>query len=129
MKNIYIAEEEDYSSLTKNIIITKPFNLGTRQIKKVEKLIIGMTVEEIDQVDRLPLSTYIYIFGSNDLVTYHKYKTITYDSSKKMQDIFIRRFFNSFKYGILVLMTNQKHTNISGALFEFNEVRNKIGIR
>lgn len=128
-KYLYSAEEEDYSSLTKNIIITKPFNLGTRQIKKVEKLIIGMTVEEIDQSDRLPLSTYIYIFGSNDLVTYHKYKTITYDSSKKMQDIFIRRFFNSFKYGILVLMTNQKYTNISGALFEFNEVRNKIGIR
>ena len=63
------------------------------------------------------------------MISYIPYKEMSIASEKDLQDVFMTRFFKSFKYAILIIATKQSECLLSGGVFEFEEKENKMGIR
>ncbi len=114
----------------RSIFISKPFNLGTRQLKKVQRFILSMSVDAVSgENTRVIPNCDIWVLGSNDMISYTPYKEMSIASEKDLQDVFMTRFFKSFKYAILIIATKQSECLLSGGVFEFEEKENKMGIR
>lgn len=122
----YDVSKENDTIDKRSLIITKPFNLGSRQYKKVLRLILSMTIEKA--ISSRP-NTEVWIYGTNDMLNYIPYKHVQVRSSTPMQDIFISRFFKSFNYAILVIATKQNDCYISGGQFEYDVTMGRSGIR
>lgn len=114
----------------RSIFISKPFNLGTRQLKKVQRFILSMSVNAVSSENtRVIPNCDIWVLCSNDMINYTTYKEISIASEKDLQDVFMTRFFKSFKYAILIIATKQSECLLTGGVFEFEEKENKMGIR
>lgn len=126
--NFYSPSNESTNINNRSIIITKPFNLGTRQYKKVIKFILSMTINTVSGINAKP-NVELWLFGTNDMINYIPYKNISITSPKYLQDIFLSRFFKSFNYAIFVIATKQNDCCISGGQFEFDITMGRGGIR
>lgn len=125
---LYGVDRESNDILKRALIVTKPFNLGTRQYKKISRFILSMTIEKVS-FRNAPANAEVWVFGTNNMVDYVPYKNMAVAYEKDIQDIHISRFFKSFNYAVLVIATKQSECDISGASFEYDIVRGKTGQR
>ena len=119
---LYELKEDEQSNFDTIAILTKPFNLDTRQYKKIKRLIVGASVKKTRQVS-------FVLLGSDDCLNFHIVKQQVISPNEDLSEIYLSRALRSFKYGVIGIMSNRiSDTDISGVAFEFDIVRAKDGI-
>ena len=119
---LYELNEDEQSNFDTIAILTKPFNLDTRQYKKIKRLIVGASVKKTRQVS-------FVLLGSDDCLNFHIVKQQVISPNEDLSEIYLSRALKSFKYGVIGIMSNRiSDTYISGVAFEFDIVRAKDGI-
>ena len=119
---LYELKEDEQSNFDTIAILTKPFNLDTRQYKKIKRLIVGASVKKTKQVS-------FVLLGSDDCLNFHIVKQQVISPNEDLSEIYLSRALRSFKYGVIGIMSNRiSDTYISGVAFEFDIVRAKDGI-
>ena len=119
---LYELKEDEQSNFDTIAILTKPFNLDTRQYKKIKRLIVGASVKKTRQVS-------FVLLGSDDCLNFHIVKQQVISPNEDLSEIYLSRALRSFKYGVIGIMSNRiSDTYISGVAFEFDIVRAKDGI-
>ena len=119
---LYELKEDEQSNFDTIAILTKPFNLDTRQYKKIKRLIVGASVKKTRQVS-------FVLLGSDDCLNFHIVKQQVISPNEDLSEIYLSRALKSFKYGVIGIMSNRiSDTYISGVAFEFDIVRAKDGI-
>ena len=119
---LYELKEDEQSNFDTIAILTKPFNLDTRQYKKIKRLIVGASVKKTRQV-------VFVLLGSDDCLNFHIVKQQVISPNEDLSEIYLSRALRSFKYGVIGIMSNRiSDTYISGVAFEFDIVRAKDGI-
>lgn len=119
---LYELNEDEQSNFDTIAILTKPFNLDTRQFKKIKRLIVGASVKKTRQLS-------FVLLGSDDCLNFHIVKQQVISPNEDLSEIYLSRALRSFKYGVIGIMSNRiSDTYISGVAFEFDIVRAKDGI-
>lgn len=124
---LYSTDED--TEEVRSLVITKPISLESRQLKKIERLILGI-INNATAVRNDSSSVTIWIYGSIDGENYKlfKYKKDIAVNEVK-QDVYLTRLMSSFKYMIMAIATKQNACYMSGVDIEFTEVHRMGGIR